>query len=96
MTGHSRMSTTSIGIEQTSPAGGWARSLLEAVRGLRYGSVEVVVHDGHVVQIERREKVRFEEERPPDHRRRNCNHSGQTDRNAGGTAPEDVQKETDP
>lgn len=29
-----------------------------ALRDLRYGSVEVVVHDGRVVQVERREKLR--------------------------------------
>lgn len=37
-----------------------AREILRAVRGLRYGSVEITVHDGQVVQIERREKVRLE------------------------------------
>ena len=35
------------------------RRILEAVRGLEYGSVEIVVHDSQVVQIERREKVRL-------------------------------------
>lgn len=34
--------------------------VLEAIKDLRYGSLEVVIHDGKVVQIERREKVRFE------------------------------------
>jgi hypothetical protein len=37
-----------------------AREILRAVRGLRYGSVEITIHDGQVVQIERREKVRLE------------------------------------
>ena len=41
-----------------------------AVRALRYGSVEVQVHDGRVVQVETREKVRFADERRPDDRRR--------------------------
>jgi hypothetical protein len=36
------------------------RSILGAVRGLRYGSVEITVHDGRVVQVERREKYRIE------------------------------------
>lgn len=31
----------------------------EALRGLRYGTVTVVVHDGAVVQVDRTEKVRF-------------------------------------
>jgi hypothetical protein len=34
--------------------------VLEAVRGIRYGSVELVIHDARIVQIERREKVRLE------------------------------------
>jgi hypothetical protein len=51
------------------------QAVLRALRGLRYGSVEVVVHDGRAVQIERREKVRREppapaDDRPPHERRR--------------------------
>lgn len=34
------------------------REVLRALRGIRFGSIEVVVHDGRVVQIERREKLR--------------------------------------
>ncbi len=33
--------------------------LLRALQGLDYGSVEIVVQDGRVVQIERRQKTRF-------------------------------------
>jgi hypothetical protein len=36
------------------------RELLEALRSIRYETVELVIHDGRVVQLERREKVRFE------------------------------------
>ena len=36
-----------------------AESILEALRGLRFGSVEIVVHESRVVQIVRTEKVRF-------------------------------------
>ena len=35
------------------------RQILTALRGLRFGSVEIVIHDGKVVQVERREKVRL-------------------------------------
>jgi hypothetical protein len=45
------------------------RELVEALRTIRYGAVELVIHDGRVVQLERREKVRFEHG-APDHRRR--------------------------
>ena len=34
--------------------------ILEALQGIRFGAVEIVVHDGKVVQIERKERVRFE------------------------------------
>jgi hypothetical protein len=30
------------------------------LQGLRYGSMEITVHDGRIVQIERREKMRLE------------------------------------
>ncbi len=31
-----------------------------ALRGLRFGSVEITVHYGRIVQIERREKLRLD------------------------------------
>jgi hypothetical protein len=34
------------------------KAIVDAINGLRYGAVEITVHDGQVVQIERREKVR--------------------------------------
>jgi len=50
----------------------WERAVVEAIRALRYGSVEIVVHEGRVVQIETRAKVRFDEagRRRPDTRGR--------------------------
>ena len=33
--------------------------ILAALAGLQYGAVEITVHEGKVVQIERREKFRF-------------------------------------
>ncbi len=41
----------------------WVRVLRRAVADLRYGSVEVLVHDGRVVQVETRRKVRFADDR---------------------------------
>lgn len=32
--------------------------------GLRFGAIEITVHDGRVVQIERREKIRIATESP--------------------------------
>lgn len=34
-------------------------SIREAVRGIRYGEVRVIIQDGLIVQIERLEKQRF-------------------------------------
>ncbi len=37
------------------------RELVEALRSIRYGAIELVIHDGRVVQLERREKVRVDQ-----------------------------------
>ena len=36
-----------------------ANQIATALQGIRFGSVEVIVHDSKVVQIERKEKLRF-------------------------------------
>jgi hypothetical protein len=64
----------------------WERAVRRAVERLRFGSVEVQVHDGRVVQVETREKVRFADERRPDDRRRESD-DVRTDRKAGGAEP---------
>lgn len=33
-----------------------------ALKGLRFGSIEIIVHDSKVVQIERKEKIRLDSE----------------------------------
>ncbi len=35
-------------------------AILFALKGLRFGSVEITVHDSRVVQIERKEKMRID------------------------------------
>ena len=35
------------------------RKVLDAVRGLRFGSIEITVHEGRIVQVERKEKIRL-------------------------------------
>lgn len=37
----------------------WA-PIARALTGLQYGAVEIVVHNGRIVQIERREKLRLD------------------------------------
>jgi len=39
-------------------------TLARLVRELRFGSIEIVVHDGRITQIERREKVRISQTPP--------------------------------
>jgi hypothetical protein len=39
---------------------GWIRRINEAVNGLQYGTVQIIVHDGRIVQIERTERFRFD------------------------------------
>lgn len=79
------MSIKSVDItDDMEPA--WVKTLRRAVRDLRYGSVEVLVHDGRVVQVETREKVRFADDRMADRRRRNLDDDDRSDRQAGGSA----------
>jgi len=35
-------------------------AIANAIRGVRFGSVEVVIQDSRVIQIERKEKFRFD------------------------------------
>jgi len=38
----------------------WVERILESVAGMKYGTVQLIIHDGKLVQIERTEKRRFE------------------------------------
>lgn len=38
------------------------REVLEALRAIQYGSIEITLHEGRIVQIERREKMRFRDD----------------------------------
>jgi hypothetical protein len=59
-----RMSTVSIDNKQSpgdphaSPE--LAEQILRAVASVRFGSVELVIHEGQIAQIERREKLRLD------------------------------------
>lgn len=41
------------------------QEILKAIQGIRFGSVEITIHDSNVVQIERKEKVRYATDRSP-------------------------------
>lgn len=45
------------------------REIASALREIRYGSIEIVIQDSRVVQIERREKVRLDRPHPSDSER---------------------------
>jgi len=36
------------------------REIVRAVRSVAYGSVEIMIQDSRIVQIERKEKIRFD------------------------------------
>ena len=36
------------------------REILRSIHSVNYGSVEIVIHNSRIVQIERKEKFRFE------------------------------------
>lgn len=76
--------------------GTWERAVLDAVRGLRFGAVEILVHEGRVVQVETREKVRFDEagRRRPDTRWRDQTTVNGVDPTSGGTAAQAKAEET--
>ena len=50
------------GIRQDEPA--WIELIRRQVGSLRYGVVQIVVHDGRVTQIEKTERVRLERSAP--------------------------------
>jgi hypothetical protein len=46
------------------PSSDMRTTVLEAIKGIRYGSVEITTHDSKVVQIERKEKMRIDTTHP--------------------------------
>lgn len=51
---------TENGIAATPGSEEWLEAVRRQVGSLRFGVVQVVVHDSRVVQIEKTEKIRFE------------------------------------
>jgi hypothetical protein len=45
----------------------WLEVVRQHVASLRYGVVQIVVHDAHVIQIEKTERVRLERPRSDTH-----------------------------
>lgn len=47
---------------EKSPEHRTLASILDAIHQIRYGSVEIVIHDGRIVAIEKREKIRLDKD----------------------------------
>jgi hypothetical protein len=59
-------STAAANSSSVSPVNpDWIALVREKVEGLRFGVVQLVVHDGRVTQIERTEKTRLPSTREP-------------------------------
>lgn len=43
----------------------WIERIRQILEGLEYGSVQIVVHDGKITQIDKTERRRFETAAPP-------------------------------
>lgn len=39
------------------------RQVVKSIQNLRYGSVTITVHDGHIVEFQRNEKFRIKDEK---------------------------------
>lgn len=46
-------------IQVTQPPACVFESIMTHLRGMRFGSLEITIHEGRIVQIERREKQRL-------------------------------------
>jgi hypothetical protein len=48
----------------SAPDKGWSpdieQQILSAIKQVRFGSVEILIHNSKIVQIERKEKIRFD------------------------------------
>lgn len=82
-----QISTNSMGILSDE----LSELLARALRGLAFGSVEIVVHEGEVVHVERRERLRLARagDRSPDSRMRRHNLGDRTGRTTGGLTSKD-------
>jgi len=53
-----------IGVERVAD---WLDLVARQAGSLRFGTIQIVVHDSKVVQVQRTEKFRFENQRPAEH-----------------------------
>jgi hypothetical protein len=53
------MKTIAAAPTRNESAGPWIQVITQHVQSLRFGIVQIIVHDSKVVQIERTEKIRL-------------------------------------
>lgn len=49
-----------LGLELNEKERAWARVVIEKIRGLRFGTVQIKVHEAQVVLVEATEQTRFD------------------------------------
>ena len=59
---------TTESVDAGAEDGAIEHQILQAIKTIRYGSVEIIIHDSKIVQIELKEKVRFDRCRKPESR----------------------------
>jgi hypothetical protein len=52
-----------IQLNQSEPGQEWLEVVWNQVKSLQFGSVEIVIHNARVVQLDRTERLRFEKNR---------------------------------
>ena len=65
-----QLNTPADGPAPTGVTSSAEEHILRLVRSVRFGAVEVTIHDARIVQVELREKIRLPDEipeRPPTH-----------------------------
>ena len=45
------------------------RAVLHALKGLKFGSLEIIVHDSKIVRMERKEKIRLDVQDPSEEKK---------------------------
>ncbi len=63
MSNDKKSATTPASTEQPAASASheeWAAYVLKKIEGLKYGSLQIVVHDGKIMQVEATEKIRFQ------------------------------------
>jgi len=64
----------------------WVEIVRRKVAHMRYGSVQVIVHDGRVTQVDATEKTRLPNELSSDRHEPEANFHGSSHRNSGAGA----------